>query len=687
MVIVLAKNALCCMIMNSYSMTTMTLLEVEDKSTSDSQTTSVDTTANTKEVDDSVHQEVDNMESDEESSIYDSCEESFDSTLDEASLSMTSTVVQQPSYERLLDNLGLDRTVIPDVIISEESGDVEFQNAKREDAVDDDNISQQENTNDSNHQEFSDTSNFNDTQDCSLTRITLRSNAGSSVHDIQMQDDSIANFDKDGDSVESEETGSSSNETDPSNSSRDTRYSTIDTSVYHHPSVQELNEAHVDTSILLESETPRNRQGIGSVTTQQGFHPSEDVVTSPLDRFQVQVLNGGSYCKVTPIGNTMFSSMQSPIMKAQSPKTTAGKERASANVSSLESSGTSNTIEIQDAIHCDDLVASVVESPQLDRRGNKANQKMPNSEIIEDDEYKSEPTVNSVNESTHSESTESFYSSNTSESDDSNPTCSNTGDVTEYSASAFLPNIEKPIIEYIASNIGNNNVDDNEDKKLTPSCNISPAETPIDGTRSHAKRTPGGTLLSTIMSRTPRAAAFIEKHMADEKDRLLQVLSNGIQSESSSNVPSGPQTNPTYTNNNLASDFASESKPSQAPSPILPNSEQQQLLEQLGLEDDSKLITPLTPEEFDASPPIIKKLVTREDINRGIVLINNWLVTLEGDSPPSLPEDSALEILGEAFNASQVKRIFLSLCSLQRIMISRKTNGTTGESVMHYVIL
>ena len=90
MVIVLAKNALCCMIMNSYSMTTMTLLEVEDKSTSDSQTTSVDTTANTKEVDDSVHQEVDNMESDEESSIYDSCEESFDSTLDEASLSMTS---------------------------------------------------------------------------------------------------------------------------------------------------------------------------------------------------------------------------------------------------------------------------------------------------------------------------------------------------------------------------------------------------------------------------------------------------------------------------------------------------------------------------------------------------------------------------------------------------------------------
>ena len=202
MVIVLAKNALCCMIMNSYSMTTMTLLEVEDKSTSDSQTTSVDTTANTKEVDDSVHQEVDNMESDEESSIYDSCEESFDSTLDEASLSMTSTVVQQPSYERLLDNLALDRTVIPDVIISEESGDVEFQNAKWEDAVDDDNISQQENTNDSNHQEFSDTSNFNDTQNCSLTRITLRSNAGSSVHDIQMQDDSIANFDKDGDSVE-----------------------------------------------------------------------------------------------------------------------------------------------------------------------------------------------------------------------------------------------------------------------------------------------------------------------------------------------------------------------------------------------------------------------------------------------------------------------------------------------------
>ena len=67
-------------------------------------------------------------------------------------------------------------------------------------------------------------------------------------------------------------------------------------------------------------------------------------------------------------------------------------------------------------------------------------------------------------------------------------------------------------------------------------------------------------------------------------------------------------------------------------------------------------------------------------------MINNWLISLDINSSPSVPENVALEILGETFNASQVKRIFLSLCSLQRMMISRKTSKS-GESVMHYVVL
>ena len=104
------------------------------------------------------------------------------------------------------------------------------------------------------------------------------------------------------------------------------------------------------------------------------------------------------------------------------------------------------------------------------------------------------------------------------------------------------------------------------------------------------------------------------------------------------------------------------------------------------LEDDPRLINPLTYEEYDASPPIIKKLVSREDLNRGIVIINNWIITQDDGSPPSLPEDTAVKILGECFNASQVKRIFLSLCSLQRMMICRKSSAG-GKSIMHYMIL
>lgn len=662
------------MIYSIFSLATTSLLEAQDKSTvsEDAQTAVVE--SHTEETNDILHKEVDDMSSncDEEgSSSYDSCEESWDSSGDEGSVSITSTVVHQASFDNLLDGLAIDDKVIPrDGSVGEEHDKPDqIEKVDERNDIHQYKNSQEDHSNcdDSNHDEFFGVSNFNDTQDCSLTRITQRSHGCSSVQDINIQNDSIAaKFDNDDDSEKSESVEESEDMScDSSEGSRKTRYSTIDTSVYHHPSIQELNEAHVDTSVILETKTPQSRQ-------VQGVYSGEDIVTSPLDRFQVQVLNGGSDCKVTPIGNNMFNSAQSPILKAQSPNVSTAQKYSSISMSSFQSKSVQKTAE---------GTSGHLQTQRLLERDKKTSF-IPTSKTT----TKSKTAIKkSVDESIHSESTESFYSSNTSESEtgDSILDRNANGDTTDYSASAFLPNVDNLGVEKVRSHVSDTTGDIGKDKKQTPF-----SKSPMDGTGSHADRTPGGTILSTLMSRTPRAAAFIEKHMADEKDRLLQVLSTGISAISPMNTSTQPQSRISK-NNNLAFDFASESKSppslleskSKNPRP-LPNNDQQ-ILEELGLEDDSKLITLLSPEEFDVSPPIIKKLVTREDINRGIVLINNWLVTSDDDC---IPEDTALEILNSDFNASQVKRIFLSLCSLQRMMISRRTNPE-GRSVMHYVVL
>ena len=636
--------------------------------------------------------DIDSIESDDEQSIYDSCEESFDSSI-EATLSVASTVVQQTYQENAV------KPKIPEVIVESKSEidiDVDYndQNGRGYDydkTMDDESREgtfdmEHDITNGDNNGDSAMISKFNDTN-CSLTRITVRSNADPSVCDIDLQDESMMTFDKTNQSVELKQARGSLDQSDPSGTSTETRCSTIDTSVYCHPSVQELNDTHVDTSVILESKTPQNFQAKNA----------NDIVTSPLDRFQVQVLNGGSDCKVTPIDN-ILDSMQSPIMKAQSPGVVGSQKFVSKATSFRPGTTETEILDVRNATHSYNIIETKFQSPQAQR----VQKKYPKTPIpsMNERSYSSESSGSSrlVDKTNHRQSGESFYSSNTSDPEDSNGTYSrnDSTQMTDYSASAFLPNITT--FEPDASNVHIQETKPPSGRKNDLPSEVPNiykaklhAETPMDNRTTnadHNERTPGGTLLSAIISRTPRAAAFIEKHMSEEKDRLFQVLDKGIRTQSTTkNVSNVRNAAPTRTND-LGTDFAFESKPesiSRQPSPNVPGVEQQ-LLEQLGLGDDSKLMSPLTAEEFDASPPIIKKLVTRDDINRGIVLINNWLVSLDINSSPSVPENVALEILGETFNASQVKRIFLSLCSLQRMMISRKTSKS-GESVMHYVVL
>ena len=175
-----------------------------------------------------------------------------------------------------------------------------------------------------------------------------------SVCDIALQDESIMNFDKTNQSVELKEAGGSLDQSDPSGTSTENRCSNIDdTSVYRRLSDQELNETRVDTSVILESKTQHNFQATNA----------NDIVTSPLDRYQVQVLNCSSDCKVTPI-NDILHSMQSSIMKAQSPEIVGSKRFVSKAKFFRPGTAETEILDGRDATLSDDLI---VQSPQTQR--------------------------------------------------------------------------------------------------------------------------------------------------------------------------------------------------------------------------------------------------------------------------------------------------------------------------------
>ena len=577
--------------------------------------------------------------------------------------------------------------------------------------------------------------NCNDLIGCSVTQIAERSQMDGSLHYSQLQNASNVDFDGGhgngdaGSETESEDTdlnvkvdadfdegnvdADADSNADTSNLLKDTRYSTIDTSLYRHPSVHEMNKTHVDTSIILESESavtphPHEQQVNANANAFVTVNPStrstnpgllQEIVTSPLDRFQVQVLNGGSKCKVTPIGIDILKSTQSPILRVFSPilpSSVSSRERKNMNVHRSAESRSSRSPQIQHSAQMS------FQSPLVQIRAKKVYPTTPVPERQEADiDTDSTFGCERDSRSTGSEDTESFYSSNTSQ-DEVSTTADSVDEsyhldngmvaimsiketmhsiATECSASAFLPNVDNDTQERKAKDdtgvkpseegdcskgdVPPPPIHDCQESSNTP----NNAPTARNGMKTPASSTtPGGAStirLSGILSRTPRAAAFIEKHMSHEKDYLYSVLNKGT--PSASQIESSGRTSfvPKETNN-LASDFASES-------PMQTNGL---------LEDDPRLIHPLTIEEYDAAPPIIKKLVSHDDLNRGIATINLWLISHEGEMPSSLPEKIAVEIFGETFSSSQVKRIFLSLCSLQRMMINRSKN-----SEMHYVIL
>lgn len=386
----------------------------------------------------------------------------------------------------------------------------------------------------------------------------------------------------------------------------------------------------------------------GGHDTNKSTQSNELVATSPLDRFQVQVYNGGKECKVTPIGDDILKSAQSPILKSRSPL-----------LGNSASSRDSHQTKLMQSNEGDDL--------------------------------------SHYDGSIDDEETESFYSSS-----------SSANGISSVNAKLNNSRRNRDSIHVRDSNDADilaidieNNMECRQQKSRRNSTAIHLDKDPevITGTQkmlgvppTNAKQNIIGLITSenptihysnensNISSmRTPRAAAFIAKHMSDEKDRLLGVLNKSITTSPTKHFQSEKKYSDTMTYQD-SSPYSHDRTLTDS----LNKSHSQ--ISEFNLDVDPRLIENVAADEYDSAPPIIKKLVSREDLNQGIFIINNWLVSHDDVVPTSLPESVALDILGKSFDASQVKRICLSLCSLQRMMICRKSL-VSGESVMHYVIL
>ena len=410
--------------------------------------------------------------------------------------------------------------------------------------------------------------------------------------------------------------------------------------------------------------------------------------TPILDRFQVQVLNGGSECRVTPIENDVLKSAQSPILRQKSP---LPAEKIEFHSPSLQEKKM-------------DLLLPR-KSNSLDRVRNRSHHKRLSEEknsSISVDEAMSELRV------TQDISDNSNWKDNTASSQKSISVRSFTG---EFSASAFLPNTSLNKRGSIGSNglhetrrnngvrksnrtrssIGSPTL--NRESNSNPEVEISNAST-INGKipnqslqRKFSKsnhvdekeypKTPSNEdnnsfqspkeTAQKAFSRTPYAAAWIAKHMPKESDELLQILSGEkAYPDGTSHISEGK---------NMASDFTVE---------VDRHSISKSLEISPGMKS-TEIIPQLQKEEYNDSPRIAKMQVEFDDVNSAIDLINKWIYDngISGQSSlVAIKEKTAFDILAEKFNKKKCRSILMSLCHFRRLMMRLSSSSGKGKLFM-----
>ena len=152
-------------------------------------------------------------------------------------------------------------------------------------------------------------------------------------------------------------------------------------------------------------------------------------------------------------------------------------------------------------------------------------------------------------------------------------------------------------------------------------------------------------------SRTPLAAAWIEKNMPEEKERLLRILSPKPSTHSPSAVASsmGP-----WPNSSCAV---------------------------------GKTIRHLTPDEYEKAPRIVKSQVTLDEVGATVTALNAWLASRDHDvsdpeQPVEMTEEQAYGLLGDMFNRRKAKNLCMSLCHWKRLLL----RGSSDDGVTFQVV-
>ncbi len=413
--------------------------------------------------------------------------------------------------------------------------------------------------------------------------------------------------------------------------------------------VQILNGG-TDVKVILTNHT-----GIALTTEQTNDKkmneiPSQnhdyETVTSPLDRFQVQVMNGGSEAKVTPIEIDVLRTNQSPITKMDSPNLQYNNkmrlnnyDRAQSHVDFKVSPQLKETTKVyaktpMPNIESNNHVDFIV-SPQLKETKVYTKTPMPKADAMTHDDLMTPPfKVKKVYAKTPI------------------PAKSSDNECTDASISSYD---EEDLI-----NTGSNdqNSCNESNKRVTDPC-----KTPVLHEDAQNQKNTGTTV------RTPLAAAWIQQNMTKDKERLLKVLSGSkaIQPSSTSEIENHTSSSPT--NNEQKLDESHQS--------LCTNEEAKQHIH------NANVIKSITQDEYNNSPRVVQMQVTFGELNRAVNVLNQWTNTNQSqcsmnnnddDNSSSkslhLEEKEANNLLEKEFQASRkAKSLLMSLCFFRRICL------------------
>lgn len=169
------------------------------------------------------------------------------------------------------------------------------------------------------------------------------------------------------------------------------------------------------------------------------------------------------------------------------------------------------------------------------------------------------------------------------------------------------------------------------------------------------------------LERTPKAAAWLAKH------NMLNLEDKENLSNSSLNIIANKESN-IFDGDKLSSDKHSSIYTN--PMKSLSFGLQNPLQVPCSLTDNSRIYE-VSNSEFDAAPRIVKMQVTLEEVNKAVVLINDWWKNqCNSQSKVSITEGEASSVLGKDFSPRKCKSILCALCHWKKMTIKIESNGT-----------